>query len=231
MKYPFLRAREIERAADDLLTRAFGREVPVPVDIETVLFDVLAEKEELAFDDEKVLGSEDGDQILGRMWPFRNRIEICASLKRPDETGRYKGRYRFTVCHEVGHWILHRPLHHESKAHGAHDGLFGPEDPRDHMVSLHRNVFATDSAPPPEEVQANRFAACLLMPGSVLRQEFLRRFGKPQLVTGSGGHRSRHGQSAGPSNDTQYLHLALRCLRGVSSSYGDSVGIGGIRDR
>ena len=184
MKYPFLPAKKIQRAADDLLTRAFGREVPFPVDIETVLFDVLAEKEGLAFDDERVLGHEDGDKILGRMWPFRNRIEICASLKRPDETGRYKGRYRFTVCHEIGHWILHRPLHHQSNTRGSH-GLLGPEDAQDHMVSLHRNVLATDSKPPPQEVQANRFAAYLLIPGSTLRQEFIRRFGEPPFVTDS----------------------------------------------
>ena len=186
MKYPFLPIQQIERAAGGLLTRAFGGDVPVPVDLETVLFDVLAEKEGLAFADENVLGDRDGEQILGRMWPFRNQIEICASLKQSDDTGRYRGRYRFTVGHEIGHWVLHRPLHLQWKVHGSR-GLFGQEGPRNHMISLHRDVFATtNSKPPPEEVQANRFAAHLLIPRSALLREFVRRFGDPPIVTSAG---------------------------------------------
>lgn len=182
MKYPYLPAKDIVRAAEDLLTRAFGTEIPVPVDLEAILFDVLAEEEQLAFDDERVLGRKDGDRILGQMWPFRNRIEICASLKDRRNRGRRKGRYRFTVSHEIGHWVLHRPLHLQSDA-GASQGLFGPADAQDRMISLHRNVFATASVSPPEEVQANRFAASLLIPASGLRQEFARRFGQPPVAT------------------------------------------------
>ena len=185
MNYPYLQPKEIERAAEDLLTRAFGRELPIPLDIETVLFDVLAEKEGLAFDDGHVLGHRDGDRILGRMWPFRSQIEICATLKQPLATGRHKGRYRFTICHELGHWVLHRPLHLESHTRRS-SGLFGTEDAPDYMVSLQRNLFAPGANPPPEEVQANRFAAHMLMPGPVLRREFARRFGEPPVVTDPG---------------------------------------------
>ena len=185
MNYPYLPANEIERAADGLLTRAFGRDIPVPVDLETVLFDVLAEQEELAFDDENILGYQDGDRILGRMGPFQNQIEICATLKEPHGEGRLKGRYRFTVCHEIGHWILHRPLHLRSSPSGSR-GQLGSEDAQFHMVSLNRNIFSSDVKPPPEEVQANRFAARLLIPGSLLRREFVRRFGTPQVVADPG---------------------------------------------
>lgn len=185
MKYPFLPIQQIEAAADVLLARAFGDDLPVPVDLETVLFDVLAEEEGLAFTDQMVLGHRDGEQILGRMSPFRNQIEICASLKQLGDTGRYRGRYRFTVGHEIGHWVLHRPLHLQSRSQGSH-GLFGQEGSPDHMTSLHRDVFAaSNSKPPPEEVQANRFAACLLVPRSALLREFVRRFGDPPIVTDS----------------------------------------------
>lgn len=185
MKYPYLPAREIEHAADGLLTQAFGREVPVPVDLETVLFDVLAEHEELAFDNENVLGYQDGDRILGRMWPRQNKIEVCATLKEPHSGGRLKGRYRFTVCHEIGHWVLHRPLHRQSDPSESR-GQPGSTDAQFHMVSLNRNIFSSDVTPPPEEVQANRFAAHLLMPGSLVRREFVRRFETPQVVTDPG---------------------------------------------
>lgn len=186
MKYPFLPIQQIEGAADGLLTRAFNSDRPVPVDLEAVLFDVLAEKEGLAFIDQNVLGDRDGEQVLGRMWPFRNQIETCASLKQPNDTGRYRGRYRFTVGHEIGHWVLHRPLHLRWKVHSSR-GLFGQEGPREHMISLRRDVFAaTNSKPPPEEMQANRFAAHLLIPRSALRREFVRRFGSPPIMINSG---------------------------------------------
>ena len=186
MKYPFLPIQQIEGAADGLLTRAFSGDCPVPVDLEALLFDVLAEKEGLAFIDQNVLGDRDGEQVLGRMWPFRNQIEVCASLKRPNDTGRYRGRYRFTVGHEIGHWVLHRPLHIRWKVFGSRR-LFGQEGPRDHMTSLHRDVFTTtNSKTPPEEVQANRFAAHLLIPRSALLREFVRRFGNPPIVTNPG---------------------------------------------
>ncbi len=182
MRYPYLPAKDIVRAAEGLLTRAFGAEIPVPVDLETILFDVLAEEEQLAFDDERVLGRRDGDRILGQMWPFRNRIEICASLRDPRGKGRRMGRYRFTAAHEIGHWVLHRPLHLQSDTGTSH-GLFGPTDARDRMISLHRNVFATEPVSLPEEVQANRFAASLLIPASGLGREFARRFGPPPVTT------------------------------------------------
>lgn len=205
MKYPYIVPSEIEQAAGDLLTRAFGSGTPVPVDLESVLFDVLAEEEELAFDDENVLGYQDGDRVLGRMSPFQNKIEICATLREPHSGGRLKGRYRFTVCHEIGHWILHRPLHLQSPSSRS-CGLFGSEGGQFHMVSLNRNIFSSDVKPPPEEVQANRFAAHLLMPKSLLRREFVRRFGRSQVVTERG--RSVTGTA---------VELAHRTTRGVSS--------------
>ena len=210
MRYPYLSGDEIECAADGLLTQAFGRKIPVPVDLNTVLYDVLAETEQLAFNDESVLGYEDGDQILGRMWPFRNQIEICASLKKPHNKGRFKGRYRFTVCHEIGHWRLHRPLHLQARAERS-DGLFDTEDTQFHMVSLNRNIFSSVK-PPPEEVQANRFATHLLMPGTRLRREFARRFGEPPVVVTDSG-------STAYETATELAH---RTNRSISTSLCDA---------
>ena len=183
MKYPYLSAKDIERAADRLLHEVFGDEIPVPVNLDTILFDFLAEKEQLAFDDEHVLGGGGDDRILGRMSPFENRIDICATLRNHNQ-GSHSGRYRFTVSHEIGHWRLHRPLHLEWRARRS-PGEFGRRDVQFHMISLHRDVFPSNAESPPEEVQANRFAARLLMPNSVLLPEFARRFGDPPFVTDS----------------------------------------------
>ena len=185
MKYPFLRRSEIQEAAAELLQRTFGQDIPVPVDLDAVLYDVLVEDEQLAFSDEEVLGHQDGDQVLGRMWPHQNRIEVCASLKARSGAGRLKGRYRFTVGHEIGHWVLHRPLYVQPGANGSRGC---PEADHDQisMVSLKRNIFANHLVPLAEEVQANRFAAHLLMPASRLRREFIRRFGTPPVVSERG---------------------------------------------
>ena len=183
MKYPYLSAKDIERAADHLLHEVFGDELPVPVNLDTILFDFLAEKEQLAFDDEHVLGGGGDDRILGRMSPFENRIDICATLKNHNQ-GRHSGRYRFTVSHEIGHWRLHRPLHVEWRAHGS-PREFAPKSVQFHMISLNRDVFSSNERSPPEEVQANRFAARLLMPNPALLTEFVRRFGEPPFVTDS----------------------------------------------
>ena len=204
MEYPFLRQTQIEQAAGDLLLQVFGDEHRLPVDLEAVLYDHLAEMEGLVFNDETPIGHENGDRILGRMKPFQGRIDVCSSLRQPYATGRHKGRYRFTVCHEIGHWVLHRPL-------------FLSADPSDTqarqrtMVSLHRNVFGTGPDVPREEWQANRFAAYMLMPSTLLLQAFVARFGEPPVLTDS--HRS--------ISDTA-MELAIRSSRGIGSSLSDT---------
>ena len=211
MKYPYLPAKDIERAADGLLARAFGGKIPVPMDLEAILFDLLAEEEKLAFDDERVLGRKDGDRILGQMWPFRNRIEICASLKDPHSKGRRKGRYRFTVSHEIGHWVLHRPLHLESKTRRLH-GLFGPADAQDRMVSLQRNVFATDSVSAPGRSPSQPFrrfiADSRIRSPSGIRSALRTTAGRDEPW----GQRSRHGDRLGPTDDAEYRYVPVRWL-------------------
>lgn len=66
-------------------------------------------------------------------------------------------RQRFTVAHELGHIVLHagRPLTVDSQVRVNF---------RDDVSSR-----ATDD----EEIQANAFAAALLMPAGLVRQEFL----------------------------------------------------------
>ena len=116
--------------------------------------------------------------LPNRDWtrPLEGRIEVCASLKRRCGTGRGLGRYRFTVAHEVGHWVLHRPLY--LRRDESLD-LFGAQTAENRLVSLRRDVFSRRSAIPREEWQANRFAAYLLIPTVDLREEFIRRFGEP----------------------------------------------------
>ncbi|MES2178497.1 MAG: ImmA/IrrE family metallo-endopeptidase [Gemmatimonadota bacterium] len=173
MHFPWLREDEIELKAEQLRARALGMscaETP-KVDLETLLYDYLCERENMSFDDECDLGSENGDVILGRMYPRRGRIELSRSLKMPGTDGRY----RFTLAHEIGHWELHRPLY---LAQAEELDLFAEAGAVECLTSLNRAIFPSPGrAVAPEEWQANRFAAALLIQPVVLRLEFESRFG------------------------------------------------------
>jgi Zn-dependent peptidase ImmA (M78 family) len=73
-------------------------------------------------------------------------------------------RQRFTLAHELGHWQLHR----------------GKPLIVDHSVMINKRDDVSSQATEPEEIQANQFAAALLMPESLVRNSAV-----------SGGFRSR----------------------------------------
>lgn len=198
MRYPFLTADYIEQSATTLLQRALGAAAHSrpDVDLESLVYEYLCEQESMSFTDEEELGWEDGEQVLGRTWPIAGKIEIGRCLKAPGE----EGRYRFTLAHEIGHWVLHRPLF---LAAAANLDLFGRQQPLEMLTSLNRGVFPDGARRPvpPEEWQANRFAVALLFQPEVLRLECERRFGtlpmprrsrRHQLVTRTLREFARH---------------------------------------
>lgn len=179
MHYPFLPEEHIEASALALISRAFGDADAAGccVDLDALLFDYLYEKDDLVFADEEDLGTNDGEKVLGRTLPFAGRVEICRSLKHSGNPGRY----RFTVGHELGHWILHRPLFLAGR--NQLELGFGNEAANEALVSVDGNIFSTPQQKVPrEEYQANRFAVALLVNGKLLRGEFEKRFGQPPMI-------------------------------------------------
>jgi len=69
-------------------------------------------------------------------------------------------RQRFTLAHEIGHYILHRSL--------VGDGLDDNMAYRSTDIGKYHNT----SIGPREETEANRFAAELLMPMSLVNREW-----------------------------------------------------------
>ena len=122
----------------------------------------------------------------------------------------HAGRLRFTIAHEIGHWILHRSL---CEAVALTLNLFEACPQGERMVSLNRNVFPEPGQSiPPEEWQANTFAAHLLIPAEELRTEFTRRFGSPVATRTAGIDRSEHARAlakAISSEVSQPLYLAF----------------------
>lgn len=168
MNFPFIPDTRIDAEAVRLKVAGLGEQrcCDPRVDLEAILFDYLCERDHLSVDLDADLPDEEGDEVLGKTTIEPGRIQVNGRL-RPDG-----GRFRFTLAHEVGHWILHRPLILASAQQG---GLFAESQVGSIPSTLNRSI--TDPNPPREEVQANRFAAALLIDHDQLRNEFTARFG------------------------------------------------------
>ena len=95
-----------------------------------------------------------GQSLSGLLLPSRGEIWVNA-----DEARQWPARRRFTIGHELGHWVMHQrdqvPLFCR---HGAVDEpAAGERPPLD-----------------PIEEEANHFAASLLMPAELIRLHYKR---------------------------------------------------------
>jgi len=150
-RVPFLHEKSIEGHAQLLLdewalNHPAVTEPPVPIE------DILELHLGLAFsvtDLQDELGHPD---VLGGIWFGDRMIKVDQSLD-PTLAPNRLGRYRFTIAHEVGHWRLHRQhLRDDPSAKSLFEANGEPA------------FVQRSSANPPEEIQANAFAACVLMP-------------------------------------------------------------------
>jgi hypothetical protein len=114
-----------------------GDDVPVPV--ESIAEDLLG----LQVDESAELNCS------GLLVPAERRIWLNAR-----EAAGSPGRRRFTIAHEVGHWICQ-----------VLEGRWRP-------VFCRAVEVPTDGGYPPEEREANVFAAELLLPESTVRHAF-----------------------------------------------------------
>lgn len=101
------------------------------------------------------------NDISGALSRGRDHAVIAANLNHPST------RRRFTIAHELGHYLLH------------------PDSPayydQEHQVGLHFRARITGASWDSKEVEANRFAAELLMP----RRMLLARIGDTSEVDAS----------------------------------------------
>ncbi|MCL4742826.1 MAG: ImmA/IrrE family metallo-endopeptidase [Phycisphaerales bacterium] len=154
-RIPFLHDRVIEEHAQ-LLLNEWAEANPAitapPVPIEGILELHLELDFELG-DLQTELGHPD---VLGGIWFGIRTIKVDQSLD-PNVDPSMLGRFRFTLAHEIGHWRLHRQ--HLMEDPGARS-LF--------QADCEPAFVCRQSAGPREEIQANMFASCLLMPRSLV---------------------------------------------------------------
>lgn len=155
-RVPYLTDRQIEREATALLEEwasARGESVvpPIPVD------DLIELHLELTYEIDDLREQFGHDDILGAIWFNDAIIRVDRSLD-PDQHPQMLGRYRFTLAHEAGHWRLHRAHFLKDLGQGQ---IFGSDGPPSYVCRAGQTA--------PEEVQANRFAAAMLMPRELVR--------------------------------------------------------------
>lgn len=185
-----LSERAIEAEASAILER-YSKECepilkpPVPVDDlpEMIL------KVRLEFDDlRKMLGRTDA---IGATWFETHEIYIDQSLD-PTDHPRKRGRYRFTVGHEIGHWVLHRRYVPDRASQLT---FFEERSPEPSILCREANKRE------PAEWQADRFASFLLMPRDLVLKAW----------------RERHGQGGPWQFDLQKFQAAV--ANGFADSY------------
>lgn len=152
------RARVAEAAAAEELAAVpvwlwDGTTLPVPVEaIADSHYGLLVEE---AADLQGRFGLTGHIHLSGLLLPAERLIMVDA-----EEAGRAPRRRRFTITHELGHWVMHRSA-----------SSLEPVYCRDVSVREDTGPKGTDAAGttamlnyPPPELEANQFAAAMLMP-------------------------------------------------------------------
>ncbi len=148
---------EIERRATELLVSLpphiwDGASLPIPVEeiADSQLGLLVRDRDDIPCPPPGPDGEE--TSVSGLLLTRRREIWVNGS-----ESRQWPGRRRFTVAHEIGHWLLHR--------NKQNDQVFcrsATVDPQEDQPKSY----------PPIESEANHFAAALLMPTPLIRMKY-----------------------------------------------------------
>lgn len=155
---PFLSPQAFEDEAS-LILAEYGNahqqvtEPPVPID------DIVEEHFMLVLEIANLRAKFPEGDVLGAIYFNDKKIVVDASLV-PEDFPAMRGRYRFTVAHELAHWRLHRHLY---LRRANEPQLLPSGEPKPDHVLRERKAD-------PKEYQANRLASCLLMPREMVKR-------------------------------------------------------------
>ena len=161
--YPYLKNSTIEKESAKLLEsfcKDKGQKIAAPVPV----FDII---EHLGYDvDFRKDGIYEDKNLLGGTLIDQKTIEINENLI------DHEGRMHFTAAHEVGHIVLHVPFYNEK--HG--------KDVSEHKIISRKDCGFEGTKKEPEELQADKFAAYLLMPSALIKKAFYNNYNRPVNV-------------------------------------------------
>ena len=163
ISYPYLKNSTIEKESKKLLgdfSNKTGHKLSAPIPV----FDII---EYLGYDvDFRKDGIYEDKNLLGGTLIDQKTIEINENLS------DHEGRMNFTAAHEVGHIILHVPFYNEK--HG--------KDVSKHKIISRKDGGFEGTKKEPEEWQADKFAAFLLMPSELIKKAFFKNYKRPVNV-------------------------------------------------
>ena len=161
----FLQDRVIEQESWNLLYEYSKKEnwdLSAPIPVENIAEKYLGYQIELT---NEGLFSE--PTMLGGIIFDENTIQINGGIENQD------GRYNFTVAHEIGHHTLHKTWLYAQR---SQQKLF--EDSEVQSI-----LCREEGVKPRGEIQADKFAACLLMPEQLVKETFINIYKYPIDVT------------------------------------------------
>ena len=151
--FPFLKHSSIEKESLNLL-KSYGKKTGKKVKAPVPVFDII---EYLGYDvDFRSDGIYKDLNLLGGLRIPEKLVEINENLSSQE------GRMNFTAAHETGHIILHVPMYSE----------INKEDKS--KILCRKDAGFQGDKKDPQEWQADKFAACLLMPTAMVKRTFFR---------------------------------------------------------
>ena len=170
ISYPYLKNSTIEKESVRLLdtfSEHTGQKVSAPVPV----FEII---EHLGYDvDFRKDGIYEDKNILGGLRIAEKKVEINENLS------DHEGRMNFTAAHETGHIVLHVPLYKSEMSVSQME--IGNNDSQNDIL-CRKDAGFEGNKKEPEEWQADKFAAFLLMPSSLVKKAFHKNYNKPVNV-------------------------------------------------
>jgi hypothetical protein len=221
MKVAYLTTSQIENDTRLLLAeyeQQFGRITRPPVDVEGIIESLF--QLDLRFAD---LRSSLGQDVLGATWIDEREVRVDETLD-PTLDPKKEGRYRFTLGHEIGHWRLHRP---SLEARAMQGSLFN---------AVHKPaIVCRSSGREPQEWQADVYAGFLLMPQTLVHEQWRNLYDKAEPYFAADEIETIQARWSLAENNTPTVSIARR-LAQVFNVSGQAmqirlIGLGLIRTR
>ena len=168
--YPYLTNSTIEKESTKLL-ESFSKDSGQPLTQPVDAIDII---EYLGYDvDFRKDGIYEDKNILGGLRIAQKKVEINENLT------DHEGRMHFTAAHETGHIVLHAPLYIEQMAAGQ---LEISSNNSEMDILCRKGAGFEGAKKEPEEWQADKFAAYLLMPTALIKKAFFKNYKRPVNV-------------------------------------------------
>ena len=159
IEYPYLKSSVIEEESIKLL-KSFCKKNTLSLSAPIPVFDII---EFLGYDiDFRKDGIYQDTDILGGTLIEERTVQINENIAEHD------GRMHFTAAHEIGHIVLHAPLFKHANNVDS-----------DQKIISRKNEGFEGEKKQPEEWQADKFAAFLLMPSQLVKKAFFGKYKKP----------------------------------------------------